>query len=537
MKKEILVSRISLKKTNSPEEFYKLLDIDRKDIPEDCLPFIDLLCLKSIKGSTKLITQINFQEVSNFSEAFVYVINTFDLKGLSLQRFYNSKTISISHIKGNFTTDKFLFQGGISSKNNITFENYIENTDIKISKIIDYIKFIDEITSEIVRNLYYENENIELKNILDVKYILIDIDEFHKIYKVTKEYFTDEIEHSIQKDFEDRYSNRRSEDDFRKYNLKDTFVGYNFWIYLMPRSNYKVDIAKRDRVLSPLLSTMSGFPLVPDKDIVAYLGETKTSLARMFRTLAQKEYTLTFLGVGGTTLNFLYWTDLLLKYANKSKIFRNTLFFDEDSLELHNLPRIPFDITRKYKLYYPFSRMLGVNNIVETKIDGKENLIDSKFLKANVFTNDSNKLLDKSPIPKLSIIPYEVIDRISKRTYDSSSSCFSKRWSGQEHQQERVGSNIYFGSPDIETRDKLFNNLANDFLCVTHNNNYIQLTLNPEPVNIPLIENYGVIDLNVFFLNQLKVTLSTLRYLAYRYEDDRYKEKKEEKIIFSRNLN
>ena len=82
---------------------------------------------------------------------------------------------------------------------------------------------------------------------------------------------------------------------------------------------------------------------------------------------------------------------------------------------------------------------------------------------------------------------------------------------------------FYYGAPDIATR-QLMSEQEATFFAATHRDNEYSVVANPEVDNDLMMETYGKINLSLFFLNHLSMTIEFLDYLGDQFGDQRMTE-------------
>lgn len=133
------------------------------------------------------------------------------------------------------------------------------------------------------------------------------------------------------------------------------------------------------------------------------------------------------------------------------------------------------------------TKLLKQPNIIAESVAINNNYLSSSVLNIKTYkTNDSGAIeRDSQGVPLQTFVP-------NKRLMDDY---------------------IFYGAPDIETRELL----AQDdwkFISATHGDNYCQLYIKPEQDSSLQVESYGMINLSVFFMNHVKMTISFLELLA-----------------------
>ena len=231
----------------------------------------------------------------------------------------------------------------------------------------------------------------------------------------------------------------------------------------------KTGFGKRVYAISEFIAKDLGVTKMPFEDIALVLGYKKKDLKNIIDNVKSKGYVLHLLGFGGTGTNFYHWLNEICILTNTVNIFEQIIVWDDDKVDLTNIFRIPFDI-----------------NFGSVRL-----------------TSNANGILKTS-------LAYEHI---------ASTRSIAKEPKRLEHEHlESFGDNhIFYGAPDIETREMLMNE-NRKFISGTHGDSECQLYINPPQNSMLQVESYGMINLSIFFMNQAKMTIEFLKLLGS--EDD-----------------
>ena len=229
---------------------------------------------------------------------------------------------------------------------------------------------------------------------------------------------------------------------------------------------HKNNLSDRSCAISPFIANELGIYQVGIEDMCKMLGFKKNDLKLILNQVKLKKLELVLLGIGGTGMNFMHWTTELCNFTNTLNIFESIEIFEEDHLDLTNIYRIP--------------QAIGHRNASKIHYIHKLDLIDSRSI-----------------ISKTNIIKTPIRFNPNSTEYISS------------------GNPIFYGAPDIITRE-FFSKLdvKANFISGTHGNNDCQLYINPIQNSDLQVESYGMINLSIFFMNQLKLTIEFLKLLA-----------------------
>lgn len=211
--------------------------------------------------------------------------------------------------------------------------------------------------------------------------------------------------------------------------------------------------------ISERVSRDLSIPKINIADLCAMLGYTKTSIAKILNAIKRKKINLILVGAGGSGSNFLHWTYEMMEWIGKSHIFDQVRVYDDDQFDVPNLLRIPF---------------LFDNNQQSTE---KVNSLPAKFIfLAKTYRRYPCKM---------------EFDNLNK---------------------EAKGY-VFYGAPDIRTRE-LLDNIGAKFYSATHQDNSYKIVYRPRVDDDLILETYGKINLSTFFMNHLKMTINFLTHLG-----------------------
>jgi len=221
--------------------------------------------------------------------------------------------------------------------------------------------------------------------------------------------------------------------------------------------------------ISELISRDMGTRQMHISDLIKILGYSQSEISKILKIVKSRGQYLILLGAGGTGSNFLYWTYKLSELCHISKIFSTISVIDYDEFDIVNMLRIPF-----------------IPEINSHKSTLKVDCIPTNIKSIAAIFNTINK--------KIKTI--EDIDLYRKTSNGA------------------IRNHVYFyGAPDIQTR-KLLNQNSVKFFAATHQNDKFSITHNPTVDDDLILETYGKIDLNKFFINQLYMTIKFLEFLG-----------------------
>lgn len=223
---------------------------------------------------------------------------------------------------------------------------------------------------------------------------------------------------------------------------------------------------------------------IPIEHLVMHLGYTIKDIKNLMLQVKKKKYNFLFAGFGGTGVNTAYWLTELSQATGVTSLFKNVYVCDNDSIELSNVLRFP-----------------------DINIDGwQRNCFYYKNPnKISLYTHSMSIALQSSKTINLRESKLITFD-IKNIHYKSKSSL--------------VNPLILYGSPDLVSRREFISirgflpNL--NIIYATHKNNSCLVEINPtEELDTNLAsESYGMIELNIFFMNQIRMAIKLLEVLA-----------------------
>lgn len=206
-------------------------------------------------------------------------------------------------------------------------------------------------------------------------------------------------------------------------------------------------------------------------ELISMLGYTKTDITKLLQAVKNKELKCVLIGLGGTGSNFLHWMYEMAQWTGKSQIFKRITAYDDDEFDIPNMLRIPF--------------MPQFNS---EKMDAlKANNIPRKFS----MLSQTYMLLDR---------------RMDQHEVDASQNIF---------RTQMLENTFIYGAPGIGSREWLSQSNMT-FFAATHRDNEYSIVENPSVDNDLMMETYGKINLSMFFLNHLSMTIDFLTHLSTR---------------------
>lgn len=252
-----------------------------------------------------------------------------------------------------------------------------------------------------------------------------------------------------------------------------------------PTALSTVNLPKTIYAISPWFAQYFGAQQVPTEQLCRILGYDIATLKQMVTKIKHRQYSITFIGYGGTNVNTIHWLTEIMKITQSVNLFKFIEIFEPDTAEVSNLLRFPKN---------PYI----------------ENLRSST---THVSSNSKLKLLEPA---ELSLLSKEK-PLLSGRRVDGNSLPYGSKGTYYDYNRSpRISrpkdNHIYYGAPNIETRAS-FENVGH-FISATHSGNEAHLWLNPTQDTDLQVESYGLIQLTPFFMNQLRLAIGLMEILC-----------------------
>ena len=344
-------------------------------------------------------------------------------------------------------------------------------------------------------------------SILSIKVIPIDTQEYH--HRFTS--FKKDIFKDISEALAHRYAVLDKPGKVRNL-IVDSFLPQYFIKHKFNLENIQEEfrnISSTATMIHRGFARMLGIRELPLDDMLAIIGYTKQRIAELLTNVKAKKFNIAFAGYGGVGTNTVYWLTELCNMANIQGLFNKIIITDFDKLSLDNVFRMP----------NPFKTLLAlkredmnfndsINNYKRT-----EHRFNSLYKTQTIPENSLKALSAKAP--------YIGTDALSGYTF-------------HEHHVNNLYNWVVYGAPDIESRrilseaihgpssdhsnsyDSRLAEHIKAFISATHGDDICELSINPsylENESNLMIESYGIIQLNVFFFNQLRLAIAFLEVL------------------------
>ena len=379
---------------------------------------------------------------------------------------------------------------------NIKQQKTIKNEDSYIAIDYDIVKHYDKEEG----NLFaHQSSRIKfndiLKNRLQSRYVKTEIPTKKKNIVIDSAFLSELI-----------YNKNVTNEYLRNGN----FVNTNKAFKTNP-SNYAI---------SSYIADILGIEKVPTTDICLMLGYDLKKIKSLLIKVRKKGINLVNIGFGGFSRNFMYILKELSYLTNEYKIFNNIYIFENDKIEFSNIWRFMdkdwIETCNSYNHYYPVLR----NNICSLKGF-------MEYVTGNSKYDDDNDLRKKMIGTIDSVIDYYMVNKINRFDklcnilYSRKFQSLAKKRVNLQTQlfnfshiyQNAADNMLFIGATDINTREQFFNSDLN-FLCPIHHNKDMYLWSKPEVKNSIMVESYGLIDLNRFFISIYAITFKILEAIA-----------------------
>lgn len=290
----------------------------------------------------------------------------------------------------------------------------------------------------------------------------------------TKKKFRIEVEHA-QQQIKSRYVFTDRPASGLSNTIIDSFYPGLLFKYKMNPETILLEekFPKTSYTISPFISSLTGIKEIPFEDVLAHLGYNSRTLKQLLTTVKRKRLSFIFAGVGGTGSNTIYWLSKMCNHVNLVNLFNKVYVFEKESIEVSNTLRFPFPISD-----YHHSSNFG------NKMD----------LVAPYLVNLSEKT------------PSLINMWLKKESYQYYAANVMFR------DNQLLPNHIIYGAPSLDMRNEISD--IGPFIAATHSSNECSVWLNPRQEDDLALETYGLIQLAPFFMNQIKLVLSTLELLA-----------------------
>ena len=231
----------------------------------------------------------------------------------------------------------------------------------------------------------------------------------------------------------------------------------------------KANLPSTAVVISPWFANLFQIKQIKIEQMLRIIGYTKKDIKNLLIKVKRRELEMLFVGYGGTNVNTIHWLTEMCTLTHTIKLFKTVTVMEPDTLETSNLLRFPKD---------------------------PEALKSTEYIRIN--KNSKLNLLTNYELKTLSRMKPEITN---SRLRDFNIRSYVKE------------DTVIYGAPSLGTRDMLSRQNVR-FISATHAGNTAYLHLNPTQDTDIQVETYGLIQLSVFFMNQLKLAAGLLETLA-----------------------
>jgi hypothetical protein len=254
---------------------------------------------------------------------------------------------------------------------------------------------------------------------------------------------------------------------------------------------FNLKLPKTIYCISPWFADVIGARQIETEQLCRVLGYTVKDLKQLITKVKANNYSITFVGYGGTGVNTIHWLTEIMKFTNSVNLFKFVEIVEPESLEISNLLRFP---------KHP-------NKVSNNSVITQYNMKPSAKL----------RLLDKSEVTLLS----KNKPHLLQSYLDNASRDYGMQGLVYDYDLNRRNStnvykakdnHVFYGAPSLGTRGVM--GQWGNFIAATHSGNGCQMWLNPTQDTDLQIESYGLISLTQFFMNQLRMAISLLEILA-----------------------
>lgn len=246
--------------------------------------------------------------------------------------------------------------------------------------------------------------------------------------------------------------------------------------FILPFEDYCIDsyIAniKNKFTISKYFSTKFNIPQLPLTEQIKLLGYDLKEIKSWFKQAKDKNLNMVVAGIGGIGFNTLEYLTLLCEEFNIKNLFKKIIVYEQDSLEISNI--------------YRFNTDRILTNFINNSI--------ANYINKYLYATHKIYLLDQDKLQKLSK---------NKVNY-----MYQKIYNGYGFNAKNT---FIYGAPDCELREKL---TTTAFLCASHSGNVVELKSAPHADHHIQVESYGLINIPIFLLNVLDVTIQLIKTLA-----------------------
>ena len=261
------------------------------------------------------------------------------------------------------------------------------------------------------------------------------------------------------------------------------------------------DFPSTSYTMSAYLSELFQVKEMPIEMAADVLGFDKKQIHTLLLKVKRKKLNMVFAGFGGTGTNTAHWLSKMLVWTGQVNLFQNVSVYDDDDLDVSNLLRIPFSVSaipaysaKKVKMFSNYGRLSASRpEIFATRLNVEY---------VQYFRNRA-RWQENEPDVK----------QVENPNYSASAPQYHSRAQKTNPTYAPVPkeNTFFYGAPDLASREQ-FKDLK--FISATHGDNECSLIIKPLIDTSLQVESYGLISLSAFFMNQLRMSIALLEFLA-----------------------
>ena len=264
-----------------------------------------------------------------------------------------------------------------------------------------------------------------------------------------------------------------------------------------------INLPKSAVCISPWFASIMGTKQMSPVQMCRFLGYTEKDLKTLMIKVKKRQAVMAFIGYGGTNVNTLHWLNEISKFTNTISIFKRVYIWEKEDAEFSNLLRFPKD--PRLALHHSAKKLQLLGSDAE-RLSSLKPVIHNSYwtLPTHTYSRDLPEGHYIKNVMETDAEGNEV------RVYNDEGE--------QVYEQVVDKDTFYYGAPGIGTRIEL--SKTKHFISATHGSNDCSLHLNPEQDLALQVESYGIIQLSGFFMNQLRMAIGLLEFLASDESED-----------------
>ena len=261
--------------------------------------------------------------------------------------------------------------------------------------------------------------------------------------------------------------------------------------------------------ISPWFANMFGIKQMSPEQMARFVGYTPTMIKDLFAKVKRKDWSISFIGYGGTNVNTLHWLTELAHMTHTVSPFKYIEIYENDNTDISNLLRFPKDPGTAIQNNFGKNKLSLLTGEIDTLSRLKPDY-QRRFYNPSESYYGQRSFVNRKPV-------YEELTE-SQKIDEAAGRWINKTRARDEDRNyvydvtHRGGNHVFYGAPGISTRVKLSE--VGHFISATHGSNDCSLHLNPSQDTELQVESYGMIQLAGFFMNQMRMAIGLLETLA-----------------------